>query len=523
MTGPAPGGFRFALQLATSLYYAQPAPDVPHNPRLVFVPPGGAPLPPALSLADSWALQAGVYVFTGAAVARLVTFASAVRALVSSPPWTGTRLLWVTDPNAEVNDWELAGIPLTGLTGGGGQLSALTAFGFRNYGCLLNGGLALSVEAAGTGGPQFSIAPAGPGDIRLTTDSGATELPVIDGPVTIPLTGPAAGCLTFAARLAVGDGADGSIDALDVGCRFFFDDPDLAGTGLITSNRYPVFDTSTPAAGPGAAEAVELAGQLDPVAPLDPGRTCLTFASTAPLRSFYRTNLGMPLDLAPVAARLQFAVRPAGQQPTDADPFYLVPHGTFTVQPPAERAAALLCGVGGTEYVTLVPATTMTFVAGQPAFAPGFDPGQSTTAVASGPRLSGPVSTSWVAVTAPQAPGYFAQPEGAALFGHATPAPAAPAPAPAAPAGATPLPFFEVQAAALPAAADPAAATPYPLVPHAGVSGDLAGYERLEVQVLSQQRRQVVFGLPPAPRAPGARRDPGAPRRRRSRPARRRG
>ena len=98
----------------------------------------------------------------------------------------------------------------------------------------------------------------------------------------------------------------------------------------------------------------------------------------------------MPLDLAPVAARLQFAVRPAGQQPTGADPFYLVPHGTFTVQPPAERAAALLCGVGGTEYVTLVPAATMTFVAGQPAFAPGFDPGQSTTAVASGPAAERP-------------------------------------------------------------------------------------------------------------------------------------
>ena len=272
MTGPAPAVSRSRCSWRPRCITPSP-PDVPQNPRLVFVPPDGAPLPPTLSLADSWALQAGVYVFTGAAVARLVTFTSAVRALVSSQPWTGTRLLWVTDPNAEVNDWELAGIPLTGLTSGGGQLSALTAFGFRNYGCLLNGGLALSAEAAG---PRFSIAPASPGDIRLTTDSGATELPVIDGPVTIPLTGPAAGCLTFAARLAVGDGADGSIDALDVGCRFFFDDPDLAGTGLITSNRYPVFDTSTPAAGP-APRAVELAGQLDPVAPLDPGRTCLTF------------------------------------------------------------------------------------------------------------------------------------------------------------------------------------------------------------------------------------------------------
>ncbi len=505
MTGPASAGFEFVLKPATSIYYAQATPGGPPDPRVAFLPPDGAALPPALTLPDSWAVDGGVYLFPGATVASTPVFAAGVRTVVTSQQWAGTRLLWVADPNVPVNNWQLAGIPLVGLSAEGGELAVLTGFSFRNYGCLLNGGLALTV---GTDGAQFSIPQASTGDIRLTADSGGTELPVVDGPVTIPLTGQAAGCLTFAAQLAVGDGADGSIDALDVGCRFFFDDPDLPGTGLITSRRYPVFDTTTAAAAPGAAATIELAGQLDPNAPLDPARTCLAFSSNAPLRSFYRSNLGSPLDLAPADARLQFAVRPAGQQPTDADPLYLVPHGAFTVQPPsAEQAPALLCGVGGAEYVALAPQTTMTFVAGQPAYAPGFDPSQTTAVAAQGPRLAGPVSTSWVSVTAPNGPAYFAQPEGAALFGaSATAAPSTDAPSAGAGAAGM-LPFFELQAATLPAPDDPAAATPYPLVPHAGVSDDLTSYERLEVQVLSQQRRQVIFSLsaaarPPTPVAP---------------------
>ena len=503
MTGPDPAAFRFALNPATSIYYAQATPGDPPNPRLAFLPPQGASLPGTLTLPESWAMDAGVYLFAGVAAASGLALAVGVRAVVSSPPWTGTRLLWITNPNAQVKDWELAGIPLVGLTADGGRLATLTVFSFRDYGCLLNGGLELT---AGSAGAEFSIAQARTGDIRLTAASGATELQVIEGPATIPLTGPAAGCLTFAVRLPVGacagDRAVGAIDALDVGCRFFFDDPDLAGTGLITSHRYPVFDTTQPAAGQDAATAIELAAQLDPVAPLDGDRTCLTFSSPAPLRSFYRTILGSPLDLAPLSARLQFAVRPAGLQPTAADPLYLVPHGTFMVQPPPEwEAPALLCGVGGAEYITLGPATTLVFAAGQPAYAPGFDPRSTTSVAPQGPRLTGPVSTSWACVTGQQSPRYFAQPEGAALYGHGTAAASTNA-------GQALLPFFELQAATLPPWGDPAAVTPYPLVPHAGVSRGLAGYERLEVQVLSQQRRQVIQGLnaaaaaPPPPAAP---------------------
>ena len=174
-----------------------------------------------------------------------------------------------------------------------------------------------------------------------------------------------------------------------------------------------------------------------------------------------------------------------------------MPHGTFIVQPPPEwEAPGLLCGVGGTEYITLGPATTLVFTAGQSAYAPGFNPRATTSVAQQGPRLTGPVTTSWACVTGQQSPRYFAQPEGAALFGHGITA--------AGGGGQGLLPFFELQAATLPPWGDPAAVTPYPLVPYAGVSWGLAGYERLEVQVLSQQRRQVINALNAAATPPAA-------------------
>ena len=195
------------------------------------------------------------------------------------------------------------------------------------------------------------------------------------------------------------------------------------------------------------------------------------------------------VDVAPIDVRLRFASRPTLLAPSEADPLYLVPHGTFTLHPSGgEPAPALMCGLGAAEYVGLAQ-TQLRFVAGGPAYAPNFDPAATTGPAAPGPRLVGPVSTAWAALTAPDPLVYFAQPEGAALFGSGTPAPAAGA------ARTGPLPFFEIPAATLPRRDDPAAGTTYPLVPMAGLTGDLEAAARLEVQVLSQQRREVVHGL----------------------------
>lgn len=51
---------------------------------MAFLPPAGAPLPPALTLPDSWAIDGGVYLFTGAAAASTPLFAAGIRAVLAS-------------------------------------------------------------------------------------------------------------------------------------------------------------------------------------------------------------------------------------------------------------------------------------------------------------------------------------------------------------------------------------------------------------------------------------------------------
>ena len=485
-------GFRFVPRSGGRLYQGWATRTSRPDLLVGFLAPPGTSAA-ELTLADSWAVADGVYVFLGAPVRSTPAFAEGLGGLLATRTWAGARLLWIADPNLAVGQWDPVGISLVDLGATGGTLATLTPFPFRNYGCALNGGLALTVDADTA---AFTVGPGAPGEIRLTTDSGATELAVVTGPVTIPLAGPAAGCLSFPARLPIGEEGRSAVDALDVGCRFFFDDPTVPGSGLLTSHRYAVFDLSTPAAAPEAAQAVDLAVLLDPLAPLDPERTRFSFTDPVALRSFYRTNLGSPLDLEPVDARLQFATRPAGLQPDDGDPLYLVPHGTFLLHPPAqETAPALLCGVGGAEYVELAAPSTLAFAAGNPAYAPDFDPARTTNLANPGPRLTGPVSTAWASLTAGTPLGYYAQPEGAALYGSSTLASRRSDIDAGTP---TLLPFFDVRAATLPTTDASAASVPYPLVPHAGATADLTGYERLEVQVLSQQRRQVIHDLPQA-------------------------
>lgn len=484
--------FRFVTRLSGALCQARSA-DGP-VPLVAFLPASTTAAGTEFTLADSWALPFGVYIFLGAPVWDSMLFAARAHDLLASRTWSNTRLLWIPNPNVPPNHWNAVGFSVTDDATTGAHLAALSVVPLRNYRCLLNGGLPVGLDPDQ---PAFTITPSVPGDVRLATGDGSHPLLATTQPLSIPLTGPAAGCLRFSGLIPIAAAGSDALDQLDIGCRFFFDDPQRPG--VVASRRYRLFDTSALAQSANAARTLDLTVTLDPNAPLDPERTQLTFVTPAPLRSFYRTPIGSVIDLQPTTARLQFAARPTGTRPTDTDPLYLVPHGCFTIQPPAtDTQSALLCGIGGSEYVKLDASSTLTFVAGQPAYAPGFDPAHSpdtTQSTGDGPRLTGPASTAWAHVTATTACGYFAQPDGAALYGQDTPPTGEPADT------SSLLPFFEVQAATLAASTIPAANTAYPLVPYAGADADLTSYQRLEVQVLSQQRRQIIHDLnsPPIP------------------------
>ena len=132
-------------------YVASDTRGVGYEPRSGYVPlvngDGTGTGAPALSAAEAWG-DGGVFVFAGTGPASVAAFADAVRALVSQEPWTGSRVLWVTDPNLPPSEWRLAGLRLYAQTPTGGLLSALTTVPFRNYAVLADGDLPVRLDEA---------------------------------------------------------------------------------------------------------------------------------------------------------------------------------------------------------------------------------------------------------------------------------------------------------------------------------------------------------------------------------------
>ncbi len=385
---------------------------------------------------------------------------------------------------------------------GGALIPGSAVFGFGNYGVALDGGGLMTSTATGL---QIQPPPHA-GAVRLTVDDGHTALPIVDGVVTIPLVGPQAGCLCFHVTVPVASASaqPAAIDLLDVGCRFHFDDAGWPGMGLFTSLRYPVFDTSS--------AGVAFQASMDPLAPLDPVRTRWAFDASQTLASFYRTNLGHAVTLAPAAGSgLVFAPRPRGTAAALRDPLTMVPDGPFALAVPAAGSgvrAQLQCGISGAEFVDITgQSAVLTFVAGQPAFAPSFMPDPTAppagTGLTSSPGNAGilapsVLSTAWAAVSSAKVGlAYHAQPDGAALYGGTVTQGL--------------FPYFQVMAEALPTTPADSRSTSYPLVPYAGLvalevpGGDFSPYTGLETQVLGPTRRGAIYANhgPPAAAAPG--------------------
>jgi hypothetical protein len=348
----------------------------------------------------------------------------------------------------------------------------------QNYGLLLEGGCAVAFDDSLTG-LRITPPPDRPGAITLTIGYGTNRLPLANDPLTIALAGERAGCLGF--RLVLRgkqsdpDAWHATIDQLDIGPRFFYQDAEYPDMGVLTSRRYPVFD---------APQAdVTLLATLDPLAPLDPARSELAFAANTPaIPSFYRTILGRDIVLTPQpGSRLVFQPRTVSIIRSAYDPLYLAPDGPFLIQATDNTAPQLLCGTQGAEYVELTAdGSILTFAAGQPAFAPLFRLDQAAAPEpGDAPRLSDLATTAWAALGGATATlVYYAQPQSAPLFGPLEHGEF--------------LPYYPVAAASLPPLSDGPLVL-YPLVPYAGASDDdYTAYSRLEVEVLSQERRRAI-------------------------------
>ncbi|NER34089.1 MAG: hypothetical protein F6J93_08610 [Oscillatoria sp. SIO1A7] len=523
-------------------------------PLVGYLLPQEIQKPPAsLTLGDSWRNQAGCYIFLDSPVPaeemQERAFATAVWNYLSDASRKGARFVWFRNPNTA--EYGLSGtfIPVEKFGEQSKEKSKkqsgkesyctrrLALFDFRNLTVAIGTGCQVNLSEQND---SFTIVPppAPPPasrqknrSIHLIAGRGRTNLYVVRGGVTLPLCGPLSGCLQFQMLLERTNEIS-DLEHLDIGLRFFYRDPFFATSGeaasaeaasaeatwgeraedfFVASQRYPVFGEEQ--------GNLSLYANLDPISPLVAERSYFSFANPAAtttkdiqaVESYYVTNLGHKIKLAPQAnARLVFAPKPTSKSAAEP-PFYLVPQGDFALQvvdgvKTAGKTDSLMCGLSGVEYVKLRQGVTniLSFIPGYSAFAPGFVPDRPPRQAAE--LLGDLATTSWVYVKYRAARGagnegliYCAQPDSSVLYGL--------------PAGNASkvknnkqsssqldyLDYMEVPSANLPAADRNPSKLAFPMLPYRGIkSRNLLPYKELELQAIGPARRKAIYGLDPS-------------------------
>lgn len=491
------------FQLLQRSFYI-PADDDATSARAGYLQPTDAPDPPTtIALADALK-QSGFFVFVPALPqgSALSSFIDAARSYLTGQAQAGARFAWCPNPTAQGSDFSATTLQVNSDGGRFVVAEALFVAAAPNVLLRINGGD--EIATSGSGALTFTP-PSGDQNALYITPQGSPDPQIL--PISTPLlsligSGAANGCFSF--QISVGGDW---LNYLDIGMRLFYKD---AFWGSIDSFRYPIFSEDD--------AAFTLYASFDPLAPLEAARSSFAFvdpaakdASAAPtLTSYYRTNLGHAVQLTPADAqtRLVFAAK-ATTNPT----LYLTPSGDFRAGAPSASAYAdggapnnLMCGLSGVEYIQLETdggqaLTTLSFTAGQPAFAKGFSPGAPPDKIA----LTGDLTTSWAYAHRPATEGepgtvvYYAQPDGSTLYKHNPQSSVAEASGPPDPAAvvASALVYMEVPSIYLPNAAAARAAggsapLAFPMLPYGNAQGDLQAIGQLEFELVNPTRKTAI-------------------------------
>jgi len=541
---------------ARSLYviFDADAPPAPYHIAFSIPTVTAMGLPLDLSLAESWAVAQGVYLFLkdfSVDAESQSVLGQRVSEFLLTPAVRQTRFLWIENPTASVFQWDFyrLGIVLdsSGPSSGREVVEQLSFFALRNYGLAIARHVTCQIKADGSGfvfSPNANIhnlpgerSPSKRDPFYVSTSHGAQKLAGIvpneqSEFLTLSLSGAIAGCFSFSLKLTnpLGNKPFAELAQLDIALRMFFksanpvldeDDPfsgfaDLnSDLGFLISNhRYPFLGEDGEASVHYSRQAdgsqdVTLYASLDPVSPLDAGRSYFAFVppdqaarSSLSLPSCYRTNLGYAVHVTPHGygeARLVFAEQPGQNVGAFSAPLYLVPQGKFTLSVPDYSASAIpsgtdfpiraeddfLCGLAGIEYIRLSSShkNVLYLTPGKAAFTPEFVPDKIVETEAAEQQLDSTATTAWAAIEhigAANFPIYFSQP-GQSLLYRASEFPDGDGEA-----SNDPMRFLEVPVTGL------SPEVVMPLFPYGGVTGALQQYAQMETQLLNPQRRKQI-------------------------------
>ena len=388
----------------------------------------GAAFGPTATLQQAWEDGGGTWLMLGATPADVTAFTAALEAtLARISPAGQVRLLWLRDPNAPPERWELW--PLLAQASGSGpattwQLARALLLSLGEYSVTVPRGAAL-----GQADPTRL-------DWGMTVDALSFAAPggewdAAAGTTWLPLAGPTVGCLRGALTLPAGAG-DG-LAALGTGLCFGAPQHDGGEGDGVDQLGMPVV-----AQPPGAALTLRLS--FDPLHPLVAVRTRLAFfdddgggSSPPPLPATLRSSRGYATTLTPVAAgaplrpaRLAFGRTPLTVGDPAAFSHHLSPDGAFALAVVTPSGVTvdhhrILLGRSGQEYAALGPdgSALVLFEAGRPALAPGAAP-QAPPSRPGRPLLDEAATTAHLTILPPSSGAaglrYFAQPVQAPLY-----------------------------------------------------------------------------------------------------------
>jgi hypothetical protein len=470
---------------------------------VVFLLHKQASNPPTISLDDSWnqpQYKEGSYIFLDQPITDMTAFANS---FLGSSVFAAARFAWINDPNSTLTG------PALMLDGNDktGDLETFTFANNQNISLAIGGSCQVSLDS---NNDRFLIAQPSPYQSIYLSGNGGTPL-YVGQTLYLPVAAGVSGCLQFQIEMTE---ADMDENNLDIGCRYYVDDPD-GGFGGLISQRYPIF--SLPQG------TLSLMGSMDVLDAFDPDRSFFSFnysagsgqpIAPASIQSYFRTHTGQVLTLTPNNdARLIFSVSSQSNPPSDTDPVYLVPQGSFlfalnggqqAAQTNGGPALRLMCGFAGTEYFGLAQGqdNTLTFIPNQPAYSPNFWSQGDTDG---GDPLSASATTSWMNITPATVPagaqgtaaasqlGYYAQPQNSELFAAGFPVGGQASAGTSTTTGsANFLGFREIY---IPVSATDDA-NPFPMVPYGGITPVTASSQNLAVllenKLLSPYRRQVI-------------------------------
>lgn len=397
-----------------------------------FIPSGITTAVP-LSASDSWNASYGCYIFSAVLpdenfLQNLIQYRASLNTVPIVQSYRFVFWFINPDPGAAMLNADQSIPFVANMQSASGYTTAQhVSYLFSTISVEIDSGTVLGLQQNDDGSSALYISNNNPKALQLKGASNTSFLGQFLTPVQIQFEGGETGRLAYQTSMILQQlNINNDFEMLDVSLRYFYNTAAaVPGPPMLTQQRYRLFGIS-----PAGGATVSLNVNMDVFYPLTPASTFFTFIPDSgqtemiTLNTYFSTSGGQFITLTPLVngASLVFAM----SRDVNGNPmYYLTPSGDFTVGGITGSASpVLLCGLSGTETISLNNGSILSFSSGQAAFVNQF-PLPEVTGNTSAQLLTSTYTTAWVGVKnaapvknvpLPPAINYVSQATGAAIY-----------------------------------------------------------------------------------------------------------